>query len=134
MHLARGFSDIGYNCYIPRNGPPNIARHPDARGAHVAGFNNTHFGICLEGGLDPQGRPEEEAFTGSQLEHLEAAIRWYLRVYPTINQIGGHRDFSPDLDGDGVIERHEWLKKCPCMSVTAFLDSIGLRHLAMNAG
>jgi len=30
--------------------------------------------------------------------------------------IVGHRDLSPDKDGDGIVERHEWLKLCPCFS------------------
>ena len=28
--------------------------------------------------------------------------------------ICGHRDFSPDLNGDGIIEPWEWMKACPC--------------------
>jgi N-acetylmuramoyl-L-alanine amidase len=26
----------------------------------------------------------------------------------------GHRDLSPDLDKDGLVEPHEWMKQCPC--------------------
>ena len=26
----------------------------------------------------------------------------------------GHRDLSPDTDGDGHVEPEEWLKFCPC--------------------
>lgn len=29
----------------------------------------------------------------------------------------GHRDLSPDLNGDGVIEPEEWVKECPCFEV-----------------
>ena len=25
----------------------------------------------------------------------------------------GHRDLSPDLDNDGIIEEFEWIKVCP---------------------
>ena len=28
--------------------------------------------------------------------------------------ICGHRDFSPDLNGNGIIEPWEWMKACPC--------------------
>jgi N-acetyl-anhydromuramyl-L-alanine amidase AmpD len=38
------------------------------------------------------------------------------RAYP-MAQILGHRDLSPDIDGDGVVEEHEWLKDCPCFDV-----------------
>jgi N-acetyl-anhydromuramyl-L-alanine amidase AmpD len=35
----------------------------------------------------------------------------------TIKSIIGHRDASPDLDGDGTIEEDEWTKECPCFDV-----------------
>jgi len=28
--------------------------------------------------------------------------------------VKGHRDFSPDKDGDGKITQREWIKECPC--------------------
>ena len=31
--------------------------------------------------------------------------------------IFGHRDLSPDVDGDGHIEPEEWMKSCPCFDV-----------------
>jgi len=35
--------------------------------------------------------------------------------------IKGHRDFSPDLNGNGIIERNEWMKTCPGFSVADWL-------------
>jgi len=32
----------------------------------------------------------------------------------------GHRDMSPDSDGDGIIEQHEWFKQCPCFNAGSF--------------
>ena len=29
----------------------------------------------------------------------------------------GHRDPSPDLDGDGIVDPEEWTKLCPCFAV-----------------
>ena len=29
----------------------------------------------------------------------------------------GHRDLSPDLNGNGEIEPEEWIKQCPCFDV-----------------
>jgi N-acetylmuramoyl-L-alanine amidase len=31
-----------------------------------------------------------------------------------LRAVVGHRDLSPDLDHDGVVEPHEWVKQCPC--------------------
>lgn len=33
------------------------------------------------------------------------------------SRVCGHRDLSPDLNGDGVIEPEEWIKVCPCFEV-----------------
>jgi N-acetyl-anhydromuramyl-L-alanine amidase AmpD len=33
----------------------------------------------------------------------------------------GHRDLSPDLDGDGQVEPHEWIKLCPAFEVRDWL-------------
>ena len=40
-----------------------------------------------------------------------------------ILQVLGHRDTSPDLNGDGVIEANEYVKVCPCFDVKEFLKS-----------
>jgi hypothetical protein len=33
---------------------------------------------------------------------------------PKLVKIIGHRDLSPDLDGDGIVEPNEFIKQCPC--------------------
>ena len=33
-------------------------------------------------------------------------------------RVCGHRDLSPDLDGDGKVEPWEWVKQCPCFEVS----------------
>ena len=35
----------------------------------------------------------------------------------------GHRDLSPDSNGNGEIEPEEWIKQCPCFEVKAEFDS-----------
>lgn len=40
-----------------------------------------------------------------------------------ILQVLGHRDTSPDLNEDGVIEANEYVKVCPCFDVKEFLKS-----------
>ena len=42
-----------------------------------------------------------------------------LVAYPGIVDILGHRDASPDKNGDGEIEPAEWIKQCPCFDVRA---------------
>ena len=38
-----------------------------------------------------------------------------LRDYPG-SRLVGHRDLSPDLNGNGEIEPEEWVKECPCFN------------------
>jgi N-acetylmuramoyl-L-alanine amidase len=35
------------------------------------------------------------------------------KLYPKA-RISGHRDFSPDLNHNGIVEPSEWIKQCPC--------------------
>lgn len=37
-------------------------------------------------------------------------------------RVCGHRDLSPDLDGDGEIEPEEWIKACPCFEASKEWD------------
>lgn len=98
-HIARGWSDAGYNMVIPRRpaGPGKgwieIARPLDHRGAHVAGANNRALGICLVGGMSEDGEPENN-FLSEQWEALTAAIFFAWEVYPDIKVVG-HRDLDP---------------------------------------
>ena len=39
-----------------------------------------------------------------------------IEKYP-ITDVLGHRDASPDKNGDGVITKNEWVKTCPCFDV-----------------
>lgn len=39
-------------------------------------------------------------------------------LYPSL-RVCGHRDLSPDRNGDGVVDSSEWLKQCPCFEVSA---------------
>lgn len=38
--------------------------------------------------------------------------------------IVGHRDLSPDKNGDGIITSNEWVKLCPSFDVTKWLNDI----------
>lgn len=118
-HTRKGWSDIGYHAVIRRNGVVEFGRHFDQPGAHVAGQNYRSVGICLVGGLDERGKPEDN-FSASQKNALRQLIAVLSYAY-TGAEILGHRDLSPDLDGDGIISRNEWVKDCPCFDVRSWL-------------
>ena len=125
MHTARGWSDIGYNAVIRRDGRIEIGRPLDYAGAHIKEFNLLALGVCLVGGVGLNGKPENN-FTPEQFESLEDLLRLLDRVYPgTI--IRGHRDFFGDTNNDGVIDSRDWLKDCPCFDVQAWVKERGIR-------
>lgn len=117
MHRKRGFNGCGYHYYIRRDGQICTMRPVERVGAHAKGYNATSIGICYEGGLDTQGMAADTR-TDLQKRSLRVLVRVLAADYP-IREIVGHRDLSPDLNGDGVVEPEEWVKQCPCFDVAS---------------
>lgn len=115
MHRQRGFDGCGYHYYVRRDGEICTMRPVDRPGAHAKGYNQHSIGVCYEGGLDEQGCPADTR-TELQKRSLRVLVRVLAMDFQT-RRIVGHRDLSPDLDGDGVIEPEEWTKVCPCFDV-----------------
>ena len=115
MHRQRGFDGCGYHYYVRRDGEICTMRPVDRPGAHAKGYNQHSIGVCYEGGLDEQGRPADTR-TELQKRSLRVLVRVLAMDFQT-RRIVGHRDLSPDLNGDGVIEPEEWMKACPCFDV-----------------
>jgi N-acetylmuramoyl-L-alanine amidase len=125
MHKARGFSTIGYHYLIGLNGEIWEGRAPDnSVGAHVAGFNATTLGVSYVGGLDQSGKPEDTR-TPAQVTAMVDLLGRLSVKYPKA-VILGHRDLSPDKDGDGLVEPNEWIKVCPCFDAGPWAKTIGL--------
>lgn len=115
-HRDRGWRGCGYHAVIRRNGTLEHGRDITDVGAHAYGYNKHSIGVCVVGGVDINGQAANN-FTREQLHTL----RGYLDALSSIfkeAEIKGHRDLSPDVDGDGVIESWEWQKQCPSFDVT----------------
>ena len=114
-HRARGFHTCGYHRFISRDGTIHVGRDFGTIGAHVAGHNSRSIGICYEGGLDKHGEAKDtrtDAQKESLIKCITAAV---LYGEGKITRICGHRDLSPDRNGNGVVEPNEWVKECPCL-------------------
>lgn len=140
-HAARGFRrsaalaekfnpelpSIGYHFVVDLDGQVDTGRSLPEVGAHVAGFNGQSVGICLVGGSERDAR-----FTAAQWRTLDALVRGLcgdlriplaLPLHPRQGAgVCGHRDLSPDTDGDGRITPREWLKTCPGFDVGAWIS------------
>lgn len=121
-HKERGFACIGYNYVIDLDGTVEMGRPLTRDGAHcnTAGtsgksYNKHSIGICYVGGLDKYGRAKDTR-TAAQKRALTALVYRLLAEYP-ITDVLGHRDASPDRNGDGTVSSNEWIKECPCFDV-----------------
>lgn len=124
MHLRRGFNDIGYHVLIKRDGTIELGRPFNRWGAHVKGHNRNNLGIVLVGGIDSNGKAEDN-FTPEQYDSLREVLIDLVGVLGIKDgNIKGHRDWSPDLNGDGKITSNEFIKMCPCFDVKTFLDNL----------
>lgn len=115
-HRRRGFRCIGYHYYIRRDGTTVLTRPLELAGAHAKGWNKHSIGICYEGGLDCEGRPKDTR-TPEQRTAMRLLVAQLLHRFKGNVRVCGHRDLSPDLNGNGEIEPEEWVKQCPCFEV-----------------
>lgn len=133
--LSSRLPSIGYHYVIDLSGEVWAGRGLDEVGAHAAGFNAHSIGICLVGGMEREAR-----YTREQWKSLQQVVSMLLveygvpctaprRItdrsapagYVVVAGVCGHRDLSPDKDGDNRIEPFEWLKTCPGFDVRAWL-------------
>ena len=112
IHKKNGWSDIGYHYVIDIDGRILEGRDVDLSGAHVSGHNSYSIGVVYVGGLD-RNLKAKDTRTEKQKAALLSLLCDLRKLYPKA-EICGHRDFSPDLNGNGIIEPQEWIKECPC--------------------
>ena len=112
MHRRQGWSDIGYHYVVRLDGKVEAGRDVDIIGAHVSGHNAHSIGVVYVGGLNAAGKPADTR-NDLQKAALLSLLLDLRKLYPEA-RISGHRDFSPDLNGNGTVEPCEWIKACPC--------------------
>lgn len=128
-HTLQGWIGIGYHLVIRRDGTLEFGREYDIAGAHARGYNGESIGVCLVGGLDKEGKPYDgeilDAFTQQQDDTLWETLASLQILYPNA-VILGHRDLSPDLNGDGEITPDEYMKLCPTFDVSKYIEGSDL--------
>jgi N-acetylmuramoyl-L-alanine amidase len=104
---------IGYQYVIDTDGTVETGRAIGETGAHTRGYNKNSIGICLVG---------TDKFTPAQWQRLAELVSELRKTYSAA-KIVGHRDCSPDRNGDGVITPDEWVKICPGFNVFLWLKN-----------
>ena len=105
-HKGKGWDDIGYHYVIRRNGKVEKGRDVSIAGAHAKGHNFNSIGICLVGGIDDNGKADDN-YTLKQYNALIQLISFLEITFP-IDDVLGHRDL-PSVN-----------KSCPCFEVRAW--------------
>ena len=91
-HRQRGWLKIGYHYVIKRDGTVETGRDLNEVGAHVQGLNDRSLGVCMVGGIDDAGEPENN-FTDEQFKALTTLLYQLKITFPDA-QIKGHRNFA----------------------------------------
>lgn len=98
-HKARGFTDVGYNYVIYRDGTIHEGRDVNKIGAHCSNHNAHSIGISYVGGVENKSgvaydklNPKDTR-TQQQKDALLNLLEALRMMYPKAN-IYGHRDFA----------------------------------------
>lgn len=110
----------GYHRIIEENGTINKMYDFDKITNGVKGFNTSCINISYIGGVEKKNvkiakDTRTEAQKASLITCIIEAMIWIVNNGGDIEkvQILGHRDFSPDKNGNGIIESWERIKECP---------------------
>ena len=107
-HKQKGWAGCGYHFVIRRDGTIENGRAINVPGAHAEGYNTCSLGICLVGGLSPDGKEPENNFTAIQMVMLRSKLNELKAGDYREAEVLGHRDLP------GV------KKACPSFDVRAW--------------
>lgn len=114
---GRGWKAPGYHYIVEADGKvvPVLSEERVANGAK--GFNADSIHLCYTGGILPSGKGGDTRTPAQKaaIAALVADIRRRRGKLP----VTGHRDLSPDRNGDGRITPDEWIKICPGFDAAA---------------
>ena len=110
----KGWKHSGYHYVIQADGTITQLLGEQFVSNGVKGYNSTAVNVAYMGGIDERGKavdnrtPEQKASLVKLLKELKGR-------YPKA-EIMGHRDISPDTNGNGIVDPWERIKECPCFN------------------
>lgn len=108
----RGWRNPGYHYVVLADGRI-VALLPENEVSNgVRGYNATSVNVAYTGGIDSRGRAVDNR-TAGQRRSLRRILSELRERYPDA-VILGHRDISPDRNGNGIVDPWERIKECPC--------------------
>lgn len=110
---------MGYHYFIDTDGTVHELANIATIANGVKGYNTHAIHISYQGGVLKENTSiAKDTRTVAQKLAIEDIIRKVVaevKLHQSIDEIEvkGHRDFSPDKNGNGVIESWERIKECP---------------------
>jgi N-acetylmuramoyl-L-alanine amidase len=119
---SKGWTNVGYHMLVDLNGVIHVLSNFDNITNGVLGHNSSIINICYIGGVEVVNKAlkakdtRTEKQKNSLIHCINTALKWLHEKGCDMDklEIKGHRDFSPDKNGSGVIESWERIKECPC--------------------
>lgn len=108
----KGWKNPGYHYVIFPDGRVVQLLDESKVANGVRGYNNVAVHVAYVGGIDAQSKAVDNR-TAAQKTNLRIMLKMLHRRYPTA-RILGHRDISPDRNGNGRVDSWERIKECPC--------------------
>lgn len=127
-----GWKSPGYHRIIDLDGKIHKLSDFENITNGVRGFNTSTLHICYIGGVDKNNYSQAKDTRifeqkESIIECIYEALEWLESKGRDVCEIEikGHRDFSPDLNGNGVIDPWERIKECPSFdAIPEYLSTI----------
>lgn len=110
----KGWKNPGYHYVVMPNGRIECMLLEDGISNGVQGYNSTSINVAYIGGIDEKGKGVDNR-TDAQKNSLKKILSELKQKYPDA-KIMGHRDISPDKNGNGVVDPWERIKECPCFN------------------
>jgi N-acetylmuramoyl-L-alanine amidase len=119
-----GWKTAGYHFDIAADGTIEQYVEIDQIANGVLNHNANSIHFCYKGGIDAKGNPIDNRTPAQKASQL-LIVKRLKQLFPNIIFLG-HRDFSTDKNGNGIIDRWEWIKSCPALDFRAWLAQEGL--------
>ncbi|MBR1467467.1 MAG: N-acetylmuramoyl-L-alanine amidase [Bacteroidaceae bacterium] len=110
----KGWKNPGYHYVVTADGKIHQMLATELVSNGVKGFNSVTVNVAYTGGIDAKGKGVDNR-TDAQKESLKKLLKLLKGKFPDA-VIQGHRDFSPDKNGNGVVDPWERIKDCPCFN------------------
>ncbi len=117
----KGWKNPGYHYVVTSDGRIHQMLDDSKVSNGVKGYNSTSVNVAYVGGIDAKGKAVDNR-TAAQKKALVDLLKILRKRYPKA-RILGHRDISPDQNGNGRVDQWERIKECPCFdAITEYKD------------